>query len=71
MRQRSAPPSRSAGGQVLATMVPGLTQSVEGTLWIDRTTSRLLKADLPLKGGKVVVSFADHNVPVTITAPAG
>ncbi|MEU7985322.1 LppX_LprAFG lipoprotein [Streptosporangium canum] len=56
--------------QVLATMVPGLSQGVNGRLWIDRTTSRLLKADLPMNGGKVIVTFRDYDVPVQVTAPA-
>jgi lipoprotein LprG len=56
--------------QVLATMVPGLSQGVNGRLWIDKSTSRLLKADLPMNGGKVIVTFRDYDVPVQVTAPA-
>ncbi|MEU4832066.1 LppX_LprAFG lipoprotein [Streptosporangium sp. NPDC023615] len=56
--------------QVLATMVPGIAQNVDATLWIDKATGRLLKADLPLTGGKVIVTFGDYDVPVQITAPA-
>ncbi|MGW2199772.1 LppX_LprAFG lipoprotein, partial [Streptosporangium sp. NPDC001682] len=44
--------SATLSQQVLATMVPGLAQSVDGTLWIDKATSRLLKADLPLRCGQ-------------------
>ncbi|MGV9774279.1 LppX_LprAFG lipoprotein [Streptosporangium sp. NPDC003464] len=62
--------SATLSQQVLATMVPGLTQSVNGRLWIDRSTDRLLKADLPLNGGKVIVTFRDYDVPVQVTAPA-
>ncbi|MDP9861983.1 MULTISPECIES: LppX_LprAFG lipoprotein [Streptosporangium] len=62
--------SATLSQQVLATMVPGLTQSVNGRLWIDRSTNRLLKADLPLNGGKVIVTFRDYDVPVQVTAPA-
>ncbi|WP_433255900.1 LppX_LprAFG lipoprotein [Streptosporangium sp. CA-135522] len=62
--------SATLSQQVLATMVPGLTQGVNGRLWIDKASSRLLKADLPLTGGKVVVSFRDYDVPVQVTAPA-
>lgn len=62
--------SATLSQQVLATMVPGLAQSVDGTLWIDKATSRLLKADLPLTGGKVIVVFTDYDVPVQVTAPA-
>ncbi|GAB2494632.1 LppX_LprAFG lipoprotein [Streptosporangium sandarakinum] len=57
--------------RILVTMVPGLGQDVNGTLWIDRATSRLLRADLPMDGGKVTVAFHDYGVPVRITAPAG
>ncbi|WP_326821580.1 LppX_LprAFG lipoprotein [Streptosporangium sp. NBC_01756] len=56
--------------QVLAGLVPGIAQSVNSRLWIDKATSRLLKADLPLNGGKVIVSFHDYDVPVRVTAPA-
>ncbi|MBG0829639.1 LppX_LprAFG lipoprotein [Planomonospora sp. ID67723] len=62
--------SATLSQQILATMVPGLAQSVNGTLWIDKATSRLLKADLPLAGGKVIVAFDDYDVPVQVTAPA-
>jgi lipoprotein LprG len=62
--------SATLSQQVLATMVPGLNQSINGMLWIDKVTSRLLKADLPMTGGKVVVTFRDYDVPVQITAPA-
>ncbi|GAA4232060.1 lipoprotein LprG [Streptosporangium album] len=62
--------SATLSQQVLATMVPGLAQSVNSRLWIDKATSRLLKADLPLSGGKVIVSFHDYDVPVQVTAPA-
>lgn len=62
--------SATLSQQVLATMVPGLAQSVDGTLWIDKATSHLLKADLPLTGGKVIVLFGDYDVPVQVTAPA-
>ncbi|MGJ6963199.1 LppX_LprAFG lipoprotein [Streptosporangium sp. G11] len=62
--------SATLSQQVLATMVPGLTQSVDAVLWIDKATNRLLKADLPLTGGKVIVAFSDYDVPVQVTAPA-
>ncbi|MBB2912971.1 lipoprotein LprG [Streptosporangium becharense] len=62
--------SATLSRQVLATMVPGLGQDVTGKLWIDKATNRLLKADLPLTGGKVLVSFSDYDVPVQVTAPA-
>ncbi|MEV8631560.1 LppX_LprAFG lipoprotein [Streptosporangium sp. NPDC051023] len=56
--------------QILSTMVPGLRQNVDGTLWIDKATTRLLRADLPMTDGKVIVRFRDYDVPVQITAPA-
>ncbi|GAA3083429.1 LppX_LprAFG lipoprotein [Streptosporangium carneum] len=62
--------SATLSQQVLAVMVPGLKQNVDATLWIDKVTGRLLKADLPLTGGKVIVTFRDYDVPVQITAPA-
>ncbi|GAA3156715.1 hypothetical protein GCM10010466_54410 [Planomonospora alba] len=62
--------SATLSQQILAAMVPGIAQSVDGTLWIDKATSRLLKADLPLSAGKVTVSFTDYDVPVRVTAPA-
>ncbi|GII02549.1 LppX_LprAFG lipoprotein [Planobispora takensis] len=62
--------SATLSQQILSTMVPGITQSVDGTLWVDKATSRLLKADLPMNGGKVIVAFDDYDVPVQVTAPA-
>lgn len=56
--------------ELLAPVVPGIAQEVTGRLWIDAATGRLLKADLPLGSGKVVVSLADHDAPVTVTPPA-
>jgi lipoprotein LprG len=58
-------------GQVVGQIVPGVTQGVNGTVWIDQATSRLTKASLPLQGGTVTVSFSDYDAPVTITPPAG
>ncbi len=57
-------------GQVLGQIVPGVTQGVTGTVWIDRATSRLSKAGVPLQGGTVTVSFSDYDAPITITPPA-
>jgi lipoprotein LprG len=62
--------SATLSQQILAAMVPGIAQSVEGTLWIDKATGRLLKADLPMAEGKVTVTFDDYDVPVQVTAPA-
>jgi lipoprotein LprG len=57
-------------GQVVGQIIPGVTQGVNGKVWIDRATSRLTKASLPLQGGTVTVSFSDYDAPVTITPPA-
>jgi lipoprotein LprG len=62
--------SATLSQQVLSTMVPGLDQSIDGMLWIDKATDRLLKADLPMAGGKAIVTFRDYDVPVQIIAPA-
>ncbi|WP_245647004.1 LppX_LprAFG lipoprotein [Microtetraspora niveoalba] len=56
--------------RILAKLIPGVAQGVNGTVWIDEATGRLLKMDLPLSGGKVVVSLADYDAPVTIAPPA-
>ncbi|MFG1876950.1 LppX_LprAFG lipoprotein [Sphaerisporangium sp. NPDC049003] len=59
--------------QAIATLVPGVNQGVNGQVWIDKATNRLLKASLPIGGGTnagtVVVTFSDYDAPVTITAP--
>lgn len=55
---------------VLAKLVPGVSQGVQGTVWIEMATNRLLKIELPLSGGKVVVALDDYDAPVTITPPA-
>ncbi|MFF4614716.1 LppX_LprAFG lipoprotein [Nonomuraea jabiensis] len=57
-------------GQVLVKIIPGLSQGVNGKVWIDKATSRLAKASLPLQDGTVTVSFSDYDAPVTITPPA-
>ncbi|MEV0384826.1 LppX_LprAFG lipoprotein [Nonomuraea sp. NPDC050643] len=56
--------------QVVGQIVPGVTQGVNGKVWLDQATSRLTKASLPLQGGTVTVSFSDYDAPVTITPPA-
>ncbi|WP_424534546.1 LppX_LprAFG lipoprotein [Sphaerisporangium viridialbum] len=59
--------------QVITALVPGVNQGVNGQVWIDKATNRLLKAGLPIGGGAnagtVVVTFSDYDAPVTITAP--
>jgi lipoprotein LprG len=57
-------------GQVVGRLVPGVTQGVDGRIWVDKATSRLTKVELPLQGGTVTVTFSDYDVPVTITPPA-
>ncbi|MGP3955183.1 LppX_LprAFG lipoprotein [Nonomuraea sp. 3N208] len=57
-------------GQVVGQIVPGVTQGVNGQVWVDQATSRLTKASLPLQDGTVTVSFSDYDAPVTITPPA-
>lgn len=56
-------------GQVLGTLVPGLTQGVNGKVWVDKATSRLTKVNLPLQDGSVTVSFSDYDADVKITPP--
>ncbi|GGL19605.1 LppX_LprAFG lipoprotein [Planomonospora parontospora] len=63
--------SATLSQQILAALVPGIAQSVEGTLWIDKASGRLLKAELPMAEGRVTVTFDDYDVPVQVTAPAG
>ncbi|MEV0820543.1 LppX_LprAFG lipoprotein [Nonomuraea rubra] len=55
---------------VVAPIVPGVTQGVNGKVWLDQASSRLTKASLPLQGGTVTVSFSDYDAPVTVTPPA-
>lgn len=57
-------------GQVLGTLVPGVTQGVNAKIWVDKATSRLTKIELPLQDGTVTVSLSDYDAPVTITPPA-
>jgi lipoprotein LprG len=59
----------------LSKVVPGVTGSVPGRLWIAKDSKRLLKAafDLPAvgdaKGGTVTVTFTEFDATVNITAP--
>lgn len=57
-------------GDVVGQIIPGVTQGVNGKVWLDQATSRLTRASLPLKDGTVTVSFSDYDAPVTITPPA-
>ena len=52
------------------------SSDVNGLLWIDVATNRLVKAQLDVpgeqgsSGGPVTVTFTDFDAPVTVTAPA-
>jgi lipoprotein LprG len=60
----------------VATLVPGVTAPVPGTVWLDAATNRLVRAELQLpdgpngKGGPVTVRMSDYDAPVTVTAPS-
>lgn len=60
----------------VATLVPGVTTAVPGTVWLDAATNRLVRAELALpdgprgKGGPVTVRMSEFDAPVTISAPA-
>ncbi|WP_157244828.1 LppX_LprAFG lipoprotein [Nonomuraea typhae] len=58
-------------GEVLGKLIPGVSQGVNGQLLIDKATSRLTRASLPVQEGTVIVSFSDYDAQVTITPPAG
>jgi lipoprotein LprG len=60
----------SLSQQALAAVVPGVAEGVNGKIWIDKATSRLVKAELPLAGGKATVTLSDFDVPVQVTPPA-
>lgn len=59
----------------LVNVVPGVTGSVPGKLWIAKDGKRLLKAAFALpavgeaKGGTVTVTFKEFDAPVNISAP--
>jgi lipoprotein LprG len=57
-------------GEVVGRIIPGVTQSVNGKVWIDKANNRLTKASLPLDGGTVTVTFSDYDAPITIIPPA-
>ncbi|NRQ33966.1 LppX_LprAFG lipoprotein [Nonomuraea sp. NN258] len=56
-------------GEVLGKIIPGVTQGVNGKIWIDKASGRLTKATLPLQDGSVTVSFSDYDAVITITPP--
>lgn len=59
----------------LQTIIPGVTGTVPGKVWIGSADKRLLKATFTLppagdaKGGTVTVTFTAFDAPVTISAP--
>ena len=59
----------------LAAIIPGVTGSVPGKVWIDSSDKRLLKAAFALpaagdaQGGTVTVTFKEFDAPATISAP--
>ena len=59
----------------LVAIVPGVTGSVPGTLWIGTTDKRLLKAVFTIpstgdaKASTVTVTFKEFDAPATISAP--
>ena len=59
---------------VLATLVPGDSQSEQGDLWLTVSSSQLVQVSFPVQtasggSGSVTASFSDFGAPVTITAP--
>jgi lipoprotein LprG len=63
---------------VTASLVPGLSGATNGLVWIDKATSRVVKAqiDVPTNGQQggptapVTVTLSDFNAPVSITPPS-
>ncbi len=59
----------------LSAIIPGVTGTVPGKVWISTADKRLLKAAFTLpdsggaKGGTVTVTFTDYDAPVSISAP--
>ena len=59
---------------VLATLVPGDSQSEQGDLWLTVSSSQLVRVSFPVRtasggSGSVTASFSDFGAPATITAP--
>lgn len=62
--------------QAAAAVVPGVAGPAKGTVWIDKATSRALKARVEMPTGAtdgatapVTVTLSDFDVPVTVKAP--
>lgn len=59
---------------VLATLVPGNSESEQGDLWLTVSSSQLVRVSFPVRtasggSGSVTASFSDFGAPATITAP--
>ncbi len=60
---------------LVQSVLPGLKDTSTGLVWIDKATSRLLKAqlDVPVSAGgrtaPVTVTLSDFDAPVTVTPP--
>jgi len=59
----------TSNGTDLAGLIPGVTGSIPGKLWIADADKRLLKASFTLSGGTATVTFKEFDAPVTISAP--
>ncbi|MEZ0068206.1 lipoprotein LprG [Streptacidiphilus sp. MAP12-20] len=60
---------------VLATLVPGDSQSEQGDIWLTVSSSQLVKVSFPVQtasggSGSVTASFSDFDAPAAITAPS-
>jgi lipoprotein LprG len=64
---------------LMDSVLPGLTGTTSGKVWIDKATSRLVKAELavpttPGQAGSptapVTVTLSEFNAPVTVTPPS-
>lgn len=60
---------------VLATLVPGDSQSEQGDLWLTVSSSQLVKVSFPVQtasggSGSVMASFSDFDASAAITAPS-
>ncbi|TDE23981.1 LppX_LprAFG lipoprotein [Actinomadura sp. 6K520] len=55
----------------LAGLIPGINADLEGQLWVDRSTHRLVKVRgaFPEGKGAVVISFTEFDAPYEISAP--
>ena len=66
--------------RIATSVVPGLSGAATGVVWIDKATSHLLKAQVPVPvtegdpkspTAPVTVTLSDFDAPVTITPPPG